>query len=61
MSDHQQMTHAAALPTRTAMITPRKLTDIPPKTGGVAKLQGFLMCECCPKKPKKFESGEELR
>lgn len=22
---------------------------------------GFLMCECCPKKPKKFETPEELR
>lgn len=26
-----------------------------------AKMQGFLMCECCPKKPKKFDSREALR
>jgi hypothetical protein len=29
------------------------------KSGG--KFQGFYMCECCPKKPKKFETAEELR
>lgn len=26
----------------------------------VTKLQGFYMCDCCPKKPKKFDSAEEL-
>ena len=26
-----------------------------------SKLQDFFMCECCPKKPKKFETAEELR
>jgi hypothetical protein len=31
-----------------------------PKPGG-SKLQKFFMCECCPKKPKKFETAEELR
>ncbi|KOS20248.1 Zinc finger protein 549 [Escovopsis weberi] len=25
-----------------------------------AMLQGYFMCECCPKKPKKFETREEL-
>ncbi|KAI9843899.1 MAG: hypothetical protein M1837_006053 [Sclerophora amabilis] len=29
--------------------------------GGCSKLQGILICECCPKKPKKFENLEELR
>jgi hypothetical protein len=24
-------------------------------------VQGFFMCECCPKKPKRFESLEELK
>ncbi|EEY16745.1 conserved hypothetical protein [Verticillium alfalfae VaMs.102] len=23
-------------------------------------MQGFFMCECCPKKPKKFETAAEL-
>jgi len=32
-----------------------------PKGSLAAKMQGFLMCECCPKKPKKFETQEELR
>ena len=26
----------------------------------VAKMQPFYVCECCPKKPKKFDSKEEL-
>jgi len=26
----------------------------------IAKISGVYMCECCPKKPKKFESQEEL-
>ncbi|PHH85691.1 hypothetical protein CDD83_65 [Cordyceps sp. RAO-2017] len=38
--------------------SPRKL-DVQ-KPGG-SKLQGFHMCECCPKKPKKFDTAEELR
>jgi hypothetical protein len=25
------------------------------------KLHGVFMCECYPKKPKKFETGEELK
>ena len=25
------------------------------------KIQGLFICECCPKKPKKFDSEEELR
>lgn len=28
---------------------------------GVPNAQGMLMCECCPKKPKKFNTQEELR
>lgn len=27
---------------------------------GVGKIQGFYMCDCCPKKPKKFNTREEL-
>jgi len=26
-----------------------------------SKMQGLFICECCPKKPKKFETAEELR
>ncbi|RDA82630.1 hypothetical protein CP532_1218 [Ophiocordyceps camponoti-leonardi (nom. inval.)] len=43
----------------TSAVSPRKLADVQ-KSGGASKLQGFLMCECCPKKPKKFETMEEL-
>lgn len=40
-------------------VSPRKPTE-GPKMGG-SKLQGFFMCECCPKKPKKFDTEEELK
>lgn len=29
--------------------------------GSLSHLQGLYICECCPKKPKKFDSEEELR
>ncbi|EED23768.1 C2H2 finger domain protein, putative [Talaromyces stipitatus ATCC 10500] len=29
--------------------------------GGNSKLGGLYICDCCPKKPKKFETQEELR
>ncbi|KAI0809552.1 hypothetical protein GGR55DRAFT_689320 [Xylaria sp. FL0064] len=41
------------------LASPRKVVEVPKAT--ISKLQGgFLMCECCPKKPKKFETPEEL-
>lgn len=42
------------------LASPRKVVEVPKAT--ISKLQGgFFMCECCPKKPKKFETAEELR
>lgn len=38
--------------------SPRKIAEA--GKAGVTKLQGFYMCECCPKKPKKFDSADEL-
>ncbi|KAK4222381.1 hypothetical protein QBC38DRAFT_460465 [Podospora fimiseda] len=49
---------------RGAMVSPRKLAEIPKNPAASAlgaKLRGPYMCECCPKKPKKFETEEELR
>ncbi|OLN86580.1 hypothetical protein CCHL11_10348 [Colletotrichum chlorophyti] len=40
------------------LASPRKLTEVS-KPGGT-KISGFFMCDCCPKKPKKFETAEEL-
>lgn len=31
------------------------------RQNSVSKLQGLYICECCPKKPKKFDGEEELR
>ena len=36
----------------------RKIADVQKPTG--TKIQRVFMCECCPKKPKKFETAEEL-
>ncbi|KPM35149.1 hypothetical protein AK830_g11421 [Neonectria ditissima] len=36
----------------------RKIPEVQ-KPGG-PKLQEFFMCDCCPKKPKRFETAEEL-
>lgn len=42
------------------LASPRKVSEVS-KTG-ISKIPGgFFMCECCPKKPKKFETAEELR
>jgi hypothetical protein len=33
----------------------------PTRQSNASRISGQFMCECCPKKPKKFESEEELR
>jgi hypothetical protein len=33
----------------------------PSRNNSVSQLQGVYICECCPKKPRKFEKEEELR
>ncbi|KAK3353369.1 hypothetical protein B0T25DRAFT_209264 [Lasiosphaeria hispida] len=45
------------------LASPRKLTEIPKNSSSLvaAKMKGPYMCECCPKKPKKFETEEELK
>lgn len=40
-------------------LSPRKLPEA--QQPGGPKIKGFYMCECCPKKPKKFETEEELQ
>lgn len=41
------------------LASPRKLAEV--SKPGNAKISGFFMCDCCPKKPKKFETPEELQ
>ncbi|KAK0611856.1 hypothetical protein B0T14DRAFT_540816 [Immersiella caudata] len=45
------------------LASPRKLAEIPknPSSLVAAKMKGPYMCECCPKKPKKFDTEEELK
>jgi hypothetical protein len=51
-----------ALPER-PLVTARKSSDTISQTkrSSPQRHQGMLMCECCPKKPKKFETEEELK
>jgi len=42
------------------LASPRKVVEVPKATSSKNK-GGFYMCACCPKKPKKFETAEELR
>lgn len=73
MSQHQQLLRApgpAALEA-SALAAQRDAGSVLARSPGeeftsnagglAAKMQGFLMCECCPKKPKKFETPEALR
>ncbi|KAL2752405.1 hypothetical protein ACRALDRAFT_2029655 [Sodiomyces alcalophilus JCM 7366] len=50
-------THQRNISENRPAVSPRKVTE--PKATA-AKFQGFFMCECCPKKPKKFATAEEL-
>ena len=45
------------------LITARKVSEgiSHSKNSGAPRMQGVFMCECCPKKPKKFESQEDLK
>jgi hypothetical protein len=64
-SPHHQRTpieQSIPAPVPRTVVSPRKLAEIPKGHGSLAsKLKGPYMCECCPKKPKKFETEEELR
>lgn len=51
--------HQRQLSESRPLSSPRKLTELP--KASISRIQGFYMCECCPKKPKKFETAEELR
>lgn len=57
--------HQRGLSSETRTMMPsRKLSESitnPVKGSTGAKIQGVFLCECCPKKPKKFDSQEELR
>ena len=55
--------HNRTLSETRPIMTSRKLSDgiSHSKQNGVQRIQGAFICECCPKKPKKFESQEELK
>jgi hypothetical protein len=54
--------HGRAVSDTRHLISSRKLPDNAsnPTQGGGPKMQGGFICECCPKKPKKFDTQEEL-
>ncbi|GKU15938.1 transcription factor [Fusarium langsethiae] len=58
-SPRTSISRRGSIHSRTALgASTLRITEVQ-KPGG-AKAQGFFMCECCPKKPKRFESPEEL-
>ncbi|KAK3113078.1 hypothetical protein LTR53_009977 [Teratosphaeriaceae sp. CCFEE 6253] len=48
-----EITHSSAKPATDSMTHSR--------SGSLSHLQGSHICECCPKKPKKFDTPDELR
>lgn len=64
-SPHQRTLSEQAMMGQTGrpLASPRKLAEIPknPSSLVAAKMKGPYMCECCPKKPKKFDTEEELK
>lgn len=51
---------SSRVPTHTrnpSATSPKRMAEMPKPS----KLQDFYMCDCCPKKPKKFESPEQLK
>jgi len=54
--------HNGALSETRPIMTSRKLSDSigHAKQNTTPKMQGVFICECCPKKPKKFDSQEDL-
>jgi hypothetical protein len=55
--------HQRTLSESRPLMTSRKLSDSinNAKQSNVPRMQGGFICECCPKKPKKFDSQEELK
>lgn len=55
--------HSRALSETRPLMTSRKLSEGlgTSKHSSPPKMQGVFMCECCPKKPKKFDSQDELK
>ncbi|KAI1780935.1 hypothetical protein F4818DRAFT_20947 [Hypoxylon cercidicola] len=53
--------HQRNLSSETRRLTsPRKVSEVSAKAS-ISKIPGgYFMCDCCPKKPKKFETAEEL-
>ncbi|KAI1812003.1 hypothetical protein GGS20DRAFT_56423 [Poronia punctata] len=51
--------HQRNLSNENRLTSPRKVGEVPKATISKAKA-GYYMCNCCPKKPKKFETAEEL-
>jgi len=52
--------HTRTLSETRPIMTSRKLSDGLGHPKHTPKMQGVFICECCPKKPKKFDSQEEL-
>lgn len=63
LSATSRMIHQRALSETRPLMTSRKLSDPVGhvKHNSAPKLHGVYICECCPKKPKKFDTQAELK
>lgn len=59
----RQLSHQRVPSEARPLMTARKLSEgiSHAKSSSVPRIQGVFMCECCPKKPKKFDSQEDLK
>lgn len=59
----QRASHGRAMSDTRPLMTSRKLSDPSghSKSNSTPKMVGVWICECCPKKPKKFECQEDLQ
>jgi len=62
-SPHQRTMGEHTLLGAARLTSPRKHVELVknPSSLVAAKMKGPYMCECCPKKPKKFDTEEELK
>ena len=61
---HSRTKHERTLSESRPLMTSRKISDGPNQAKQKptpSTMQGVFICECCPKKPKKFESQAELK
>lgn len=58
--EHPRLAHRAASDSRPIVSAHKTLDTINQPKNGILKVQSGYVCDCCPKKPKKFDTEEAL-